>query len=228
MKIIDCEQRTPEWFEARKGVLTASKFGKWLTDPTKNKTSNKALQGAICGMLGDLSGESEPPDRDSWEMKRGRELEPEARAAYETITGYKVTEVGFILHDCGRFGCSPDGLCLYKMFEEVSSNPCPEEFSHGLEIKCPVPKTHIKYLFDGGVPDEYLCQVHGSMAVTGLTRWDFMSYCPELPPLLITVERDEFTEAILDGLLEVAKQYEIAFEKLKQLWKKYTINTNEH
>ena len=29
-KLIQCEQRTPEWFDARRGILTASQFGDWL------------------------------------------------------------------------------------------------------------------------------------------------------------------------------------------------------
>ena len=29
------------------------------------------------------------------------------------------------------------------------------------------------------------------MLVTGFHRWDFMSYCPGLDPLIVTVERDE-------------------------------------
>ena len=33
--LIDCEQRSPEWFEHRRGVLTASQFGDWLTKSGK-------------------------------------------------------------------------------------------------------------------------------------------------------------------------------------------------
>lgn len=217
MKIVkDLEQRSPEWFEARKGVYTASQFGKWLIDPNKNETNRKAKESTICAMLGDLSGISEPPGFDSWEMKRGRDLEPEAREAYETIKDVKVSEVGFILHDRGRFGCSPDGL-IYDRAED----PNRTGMHYGLELKCPVPKTHIKYLREGVVPDSYLCQVHGSLAVTGLERWDFMSYCPELPPLLITVQRDDFTERLLEGLMELSDAYDVAFQELKEMWEKF-------
>jgi hypothetical protein len=31
-RLHDIPQRSPEWFEARKGYLTASKFGEWLAD----------------------------------------------------------------------------------------------------------------------------------------------------------------------------------------------------
>lgn len=33
-EIIECEQRSPEWFEARRGLLTASEFGMWLLKQT--------------------------------------------------------------------------------------------------------------------------------------------------------------------------------------------------
>lgn len=36
-EIMRMEQRTPEWHEARKGVLTASKVGAWLAEEPKNR-----------------------------------------------------------------------------------------------------------------------------------------------------------------------------------------------
>lgn len=38
------------------------------------------------------------------------------------------------------------------------------------------------------------------MAVTGLDRWDFLSFCPGWRPLLVTVLRDETTERVEAGL----------------------------
>jgi POT family proton-dependent oligopeptide transporter len=40
-------------------------------------------------------------------MKRGIELEPEARSMYEAISGRMVSEVGFVASNCGLFGYSP-------------------------------------------------------------------------------------------------------------------------
>lgn len=130
-------------------------------------------------------------------VKWGRKLEPFARAYYEQLTGFTVSEVGFIEHGDGKsgFGCSPDGLVSIPGDEGG-----PSALSHGCEIKCPIPETHIAWLLDGDLPDEHKFQVHTCMAVTGLSRWDFLSYCPGESPLLVTVERNEFTEQLLAGL----------------------------
>lgn len=145
-------------------------------------------------------------------INRGNDLEPLARAAYEKQTGYSVTEVGLCIHDSGGFGCSPDGLIYSSITWGEGS------FTHGVEIKCPIPETHAKYLLAGTLPDEYRPQVHCSLAVTGLQRWDFMSFCPGLPSLLVTVERDTYTERMLAGLLSLSAELEATRQKLAAMW----------
>jgi hypothetical protein len=126
-------------------------------------------------------------------VKYGKELEPYARQYYARKTGCEVEEVGFIEHDSGGFGCSPDGLCK-DLFG----------YSHGVEIKCPIPETHLAWLDDWHkkkkFPEDHWIQCQTGMAVTGLNRWDFLSYCPGDMPLPITVHRDEFTDQLEAGL----------------------------
>ncbi len=135
-------------------------------------------------------------------VKWGKKLEPFARAYYEKLTGCEIKEVGFIEHGDGTsgFGCSPDGLCLHPFSDEISAETSPEEFSHGLELKCPIPETHMAWLDDGGLPDEHRFQVETCLAVTGLKRWDFLSYCPGYRPLFVTTYRSEFTDRLEAGL----------------------------
>ena len=131
-------------------------------------------------------------------VKYGKMMEPFARECYEKLTGFQVTEVGFIEHSDGSsgFGCSPDGLVATS--EDPSTNFF--KWRHGIEIKCPIPETHIGWLIDGTLPSEHKIQVETCLAVTGLDRWDFLSYCPGYAPLLVTVRRSEFTEQLLAGL----------------------------
>lgn len=68
----------------------------------------------------------------------------------------------------------------------------------GLEIKCPAAHTQVKYLFGNKLPTEYILQVQGSMWVTGLDEWDFLSYHPSLPTLLLNVKKDEAIHKALD------------------------------
>lgn len=129
-------------------------------------------------------------------VKYGKLLEPFAREFYQQKTGHDVHEVGFIEHESGGFGCSPDGIVMLDMGQGGGGlQPI-----HGVEIKCPVPETHLAWLLDGTLPDEHKLQVHGCMAVTGLDRWDFLSYSPGDAPLLVEVYRDDFTNQLEAGL----------------------------
>jgi predicted phage-related endonuclease len=208
MKIWDVSQGSEEWLALRKSYFTGSALGEWLLDGDRTKTSRKAWQNAIWNKLGELSQDDEP-NFPNWAMKRGTELEPLARAAYERHTGFKVTEVGFISHDCDGFGVSPDGLIMDR-----AEDPNRTGMHHGLELKCPVARTMLKWLDAGTLPDEHKLQVHASLAASGLQRWDFFAWHPELVPLHIIVERDEFTELVLAGLLKLSDDYSAAKAKL--------------
>jgi hypothetical protein len=214
MKIHDVTQGSEEWLALRKSYFTGSALGEWLLDGDRTKTSRKAWQNAIWNKLGELSQDDEP-SFPNWAMKRGTELEPTAREAYEIHTGFKVREVGFISHDCDGFGVSPDGLIsIHGDLTKVPFDGIALNVSHGLELKCPVARTMLKWLDAGTPPDEHKFQVHASMAASGLSRWDFFAYHPELVPLHIIVERDEFTESVLAGLLKLSDDYSAAKAKL--------------
>jgi hypothetical protein len=174
-------------------------------------TRNKAWRNAIWDKLGELSQDDEP-DKPTWAMERGTELEPLARQAYEQHTGFMVREVGFISHDCDGFGVSPDGLVMGE--DETAGGDVVDAWSHGLELKCPVARTMLKWLDAGTLPDEHKLQVHASMAASGLSRWDFFAWHPELVPMHLIVERDEFTEQVLSGLLKLSDDYSAAKAKL--------------
>ena len=129
---------------------------------------------------------------------RGEELEPIARNKFREMTGLAVKEVGFITRDDEIVGCSPDGLIVDESGKWIA----------GLEMKCPAPKTHVQYVREGVLPDAYKAQVHGSMAVTGLDRWHFFSYCPRVQPFHLVVERDEYTERLSKALDQFLIEYQ--------------------
>ena len=175
MRKIECEQGSVEWLNARLGVPSASMFAKIVT--TKGAWSTQA-DGYINQLIAeDLTGEPTPFYQNE-HMARGTELEPEARSAYEFLNDVVVEQVGFCLHDTMRAGCSPDGLVG-------------DEGEGGLEIKCPSGAVHVSYLRDGKLPSKYYQQVMGCLWITGRKWWDFMSYHPDMKPLIVRVERDE-------------------------------------
>lgn len=213
MKLLHCDQKSAEWLAAReKCLVTASGMGAWLTK--NDQRSKDARIARIAKHLAldipkdawQLEQEEQEEKRMSYNLpvQRGNTLEPQAREVYAMLTGHEVEQVGMCLSDDGLFGASPDGLIS-------TSTPTPyvdiARLSHGLEIKCPWPDTHIEWLLAGTLPDEHKHQVHGSMAVSGLNRWDFLSHCPGWPPLLVQVERDQFTAEIEKGLALFRAEY---------------------
>lgn len=202
VEILDVEQRSPEWREARAGLLTASNMGRLLTPKTgKPSTAQDEL-------LLELLGSCVRPDEEAFagniHTQRGEDLEPEARKVFEEVTGKQVLEVGFIRSTRFPIGCSPDGL-IGNTVDTATS---------GLEIKCPLAKNHIKYFMDGTCPAMYLGQVHGGMAVTGLKSWYFMSYCPGFRPFITLIHRDAYTERLEQEIVTFCQKYSQQYKKI--------------
>ena len=184
MKILELEQRSPEWFKARSGIPTASEFNTIITtDGKPSKQRQKYMYALVGERLGGIVDES----YQSFAMLQGIEKEKEARALYQLIVE-PVEEVGFCLSDCGRFGCSPDGL--------VGDNGA-------VEIKCPLIYTHVGYLIENDLPADYYTQVQGQLLVTGRKWCDFVSYFPGLKPLIIRETPDEVFQKCLKKELEL-------------------------
>lgn len=174
---LDCEQGSEEWLAARLGIPTATGFENIVTATGKKSAS-------YIKYMAELIEESILGGGDTFKsgfMERGNQLEPQARAAYEFLTGNDVIQVGGVyLNENRDVMVSPDGLI--------------PSLQKGLEIKCPKMSTHIRYLLEGGVPAEYVIQVQANLWVTGYETWDFVSYCPEYQKqtlYLFTAERDE-------------------------------------
>lgn len=191
MRIVECGQKTPEWWAVRRGVPTASAFDRILT-PT-GKLSSQA-EGYACQLIAETFDTfyGQGPEYQSVDMQNGIRLEPRARRFYEFARDCEVREVGFCFHDSERFGCSPDGL--------VGEDGC-------LELKSPKPQTHIQYLIAGGLPKDYKPQCHGHLIVTGRAWCDFVSYVPGFPPHMVRVEADEYTGALRVALHDFCELY---------------------
>lgn len=190
------KQYSDDWWAIREFIPTASAAGRILT-PTGRPSAQ--CDGYIDELLEKMLGLEKKGDRFmSEDMERGRILEPRARAHYQMLHDVEIEEVGFVTNDAATFGASPDGLIDRKV---------------GWECKCPLAKTHIGYFRKGVLPPTYTPQVHMSLAVTGLDKWIFMSYLPELLPLIVTVERDEYTEKMEAAIQHFLDEFEEA--KLK-------------
>ena len=174
VEIIDCEQGTAEWFAARAGLPTASEFA---TVMAKGKDGGKSITRAkymrqLAGEI--ITGEPAPEGYSNGFMERGKMLEQEARDLYAFTRDADPHIVGFLRN--GNKGASPDSLI---------------GDTGGLEIKTAIPAVQIERLQRNGLPPEYRAQVQGNLWVSEREFWDFMSYCPKMPPLIVRVSRDE-------------------------------------
>lgn len=157
-KIIDCIQGTDEWFEARRGKVTASCF----SNATAGGTGKTRMNYMYKLLAERLTGEVDRNGYTNKYMEWGNEQEERARICYELETGLEVEQIGFVLLN-ENIGCSPDGLIG----------------NDGLvQIKCPASQTHINYLITGKAPSEYMKQIEGELWVTEREWSDFVSYDP--------------------------------------------------
>lgn len=198
MKIIEVEQGTIEWFEARMGIPTASEFHS-LVSPKWVVRKGDGVDSYLARKLAEKWRGEPLPSFQSSQMDQGAIREKEARPWYEFNTGRSVRVVGFVTSDDGKVGCSPDGLL---------------DDGTGIEIKCPECPTHVRYLLDGDLPDDYRAQVQGSMFVTGAATWTFLSYCRGFPPLVLTVDRDD------EAQLAIAEAVSAFNDRLEAGWKR--------
>lgn len=171
VQILDCLQGTDEWFQARLGIPTASRFHEVLAKG-EGKTRAKYIRELAAEKA---RGWPEPDGYSNPHMERGKAQEPQARALYAmSYAKEPVKQVGFIRN--GRAGASPDAL--------VGE-------SGGLEIKSAQGHIQIERLQRNDCPPEHVAQVQGNIWVAEREWWDFMSFSEDLPPLIVRVYRDD-------------------------------------
>jgi hypothetical protein len=170
VEIIDCTQGAPEWFAARLGIPTASRFADVLAKG-EGKTRARYLHELAAEVL---RGTTEPDTYTNAHMERGHEQEDEARRLYAFMADAEPVRVGFLRN--GRKGASPDSLIGTE---------------GGLEIKTALGHIQVERLKRGTLPSEHVAQVQGSLWVSERAWWDFCSYSPGLPPLIVRVPRDD-------------------------------------
>lgn len=187
------QQRDDSWFALRAGKLTGSRFADVMNIIAGGKpgANRRALiaQLAVERLTGTCV---ETFQNDA--MRRGIELEAEARSAYEAHTGELVREVAFIQHATLDYcGISPDGML---------------DPAGMVEFKCPANMAkHLEALRSNEHAMEYRWQLLGQLWVANRDWVDAVSYDPRFPEHLrlaiFRVHRDE--KAIKELADECAK-----------------------
>jgi hypothetical protein len=196
---LDVEQGTYEWQQARLGIPTASCFDRIITPKTGKlsescgKYAHQLLAEQITGFPMDAASSSF--------MERGSLMEHKAVTFYELQRECDTEQVGFVLRDDRRVGCSPDRL--------VGNDGL-------LEIKCPSAAVHVGYLLgDQGIG--YRAQVQGQLWLCEREWADTLSYHAEMPSALVRVQRDEeFIKALAAAVDQFLAYMDDCKDKLRR------------
>jgi putative phage-type endonuclease len=191
-------QRTPEWFAARLGKLTASRI-----DDATAKTRNgwgASRKNYMAELLTErMTGKPAPQ---SWAanaaVQWGLEHERAALDVYEFENNVTVEEVSFCPHPLiDMAGASPDGLIAVDGL---------------VEVKCPNTATHLETIISGKIDQGYVKQMQWQMACAGRLWCDFVSFDPRLE-----VEDQFWTARVLRDNKMIATLEAMAAEFLGEL-----------
>lgn len=193
MKIIDCEQKSEEWFKLRAKRLTASHA----------QAIGNAKKGLDTYILEKMSAYYSTAERDTYnnkDMARGNDLEDSAATIYSFEQHVDVKKVGFVvLND--YVGVSPD---LFVQSDGLA------------EIKCPNDKTYFQLLMDFKIDSSYLWQMQMQMLCCNKKWCNYVVYNPNFKENLLIqhIPPDpEMQNKLLDG-------FKIGEEKIKEIVKK--------
>jgi hypothetical protein len=222
-KKVGClDERQQKYVDAVIGGMTekaAAEFAGYKTAPSADGIK-RALKGEKVGDWSDvakdyafrlaverISGAPLDEGFETWQMRRGRDLEPEARMEHEALTGLFVKRAGFVRTEDGRFGCSADGLI---------------DPDGGSEYKCFLAPDKLRAIVLEHDVSEVQEQALGGMWLCGRNWWHVGLYCPALASVgkqftMVEVKRDDaFIEAMEKDLWEFAvfvDHYEAALRK---------------
>ncbi len=190
MLVHDVVQGSPEWFACRLGIPTASAFHRIITSTGKPSAQAEAYSNRLLAEIM-LGRQVDSFVGNQW-TERGSDLELYAADAYELQRDIAAIRVGFCTDDACTMGASPDRL--------VGDDGL-------LEIKCPAPHTHLRYLQNRELSRKYYAQVQGQLLVTGRQWVDLMSYHPEMPALIVRIFRDrQYLAAMSDMLTQFTQR----------------------
>jgi len=103
MKIVECQQQSVEWIEARCGIPTASEFD-CLISPDGKPREGETPKTFLCRKLAE-AWNGPLPGFGSFATEQGQILEGEAIPWAEFEFGWKIERVGLVTTDDGRIGC---------------------------------------------------------------------------------------------------------------------------
>lgn len=187
-------QRTPEWYRARKTLITASEAAAALD--IKPFASFAGSPRAL--LMAEKRRPADAPGIDNVFTRHGQKYEDEARDIYCEMTGETAYELGLLIHpDIPWIGCSVDGVT---------------DAGYVLEIKCPLSRK----IEPGVVPHHYYPQVQICMEICDLEETKFIQY----KPAAITWPRDP--EFVVTSVPRSREWFADVLPKLREFYEEMT------
>lgn len=207
MRIVELDQNTPEWLEARKGKITGSKLKDIVVKRGNgNKIGFYQLIADRLAIDDDYGAYNDP-------RERGHSLESEAIELFEGTTGRKVDkDIGLCVSDLhDSIALSPDGLIKDE----------DGKYTEAVEVKCLGSARHIEAVLTNRIPAEYEMQaIQYFVVVDELEVLYFVFYDPRViakPFHIVQIAREDFEadiEFYRDYQVETLKKVDEALEKL--------------
>ena len=164
----DVIQGSDSWHDQRRGIVTASVVGQFVTAKTLKPANNETTRALTAQLVAErITGYTDPTYIGD-DMLRGIEDEPRARDKYAEHYQRTVTEIGFMVRDEDGWalGFSPDGLVGDDGLIEVKSRRA---------------KKHLATILADAVPAENLAQCQAGLLVSGRKWLDYVSYSGGMP-----------------------------------------------
>lgn len=200
------QQRTLEWYQARLGKPTASRFGDIKYGRKPGEWSQVTISYMMELLAERLTGE--PKIISSAAIEWGIEHEDEARELYTKKTGMRVFPAPFYDHVWS--GGSPDGVIDASGDSDLGGQPIGI-----IEIKCPYNSAnHIAYMLNG--PDEHTPQLQANMYFVNAVYCDFISYDPRMPEALqLYIKRVMYDADYVADMMKTATRFADDLDKLE-------------
>jgi putative phage-type endonuclease len=180
----EIEQRTSSWEEwRRKGVCASDAPVIMKVSPYRTPYQIWTEKLGIA-----------KPQETNFAMERGNQLEPKARAYYETIADVDMPACLVVHPQYSFVRASLDGF-----------NP---DLKKGLEIKCPMSRVDHETALGGQIPTKYYPQVQHQMFAAQAEEWDYFSYFQDdktgdISVALVTVTADkEYQAKLLEEIMK--------------------------
>lgn len=200
MKIYNFEQRTEDWYNIRKGKMTASNAETIIAN-------GKGLETYIYNLMAEYYSSAEKENYINADMQRGIDLEPEAKIEFQFYTGLDIKEVGCVeLNE--YILASPDGL--------IGDDGL-------IEIKCPNDSIYFKLLLSNNIKPEYIAQMQMQMYVTDRQYCYFVSYNPNFEKSLY-IKKINRDEEMIDKLKKGLERGTELIKEIKENFRKVGTN----